>query len=188
MAFSLTSTWKGKVTQTNSPHSLSHTSYTFPWWVGFNLSATFSFDFHSDELSLRAPSLRLPQNGGEKPVWVSLILTCLDSSRWLSHTSLFLSLSFFQSILLSLSPPRWHVDSSLLVGISFQWAGWWGWVGGGAEGCGNHLHLRLLGSVPLGMLADTCHWAAVRQRGCGMRAQAAQVTVISFQKPQKLKP
>lgn len=58
----------------------------------------------------------------------------------------------------------------------------------GTEGCGNHLYLRLLGSVPFGMLADTCHWAAVRQKGCGMWAQATQVTVISFQKPLKLKP
>lgn len=58
----------------------------------------------------------------------------------------------------------------------------------GREGCGNHLYLRLFGSVPLGMLADTCHWAAVRQKGCGMWAQATQVTVISFQKPLKLKP
>lgn len=30
------------------------------------------------------------------------------------------------TLLLSLSLPRWHVDSSLLVGISFQWAGWEG--------------------------------------------------------------
>lgn len=59
---------------------------------------------------------------------------------------------------------------------------------GGRKGCGNHLYLRLLGSVPLGMLADTCHWAAVRQKGCGMWARATQVTVTSFQKPLKLKP
>ena len=129
-------------------------------------------------------SVASENSGKRKPASVSLILTCLDSSRWLSHTSLFLpffSLSAHTiALTLSASLTCWQQFVSRYQFSASRLRG--------REGCGNHLYLRLLGSVPLGMLADTCHWAAVRQKGCGMWAQATQVTVISFQKPLKLKP
>lgn len=128
--------------------------------------------------------LLTPKNSRKKTVSMSLILTCLDSSRWLTHTSLFFPFLPLSALTIALTlcasltcwqqfVSRYQFSASRLRG---------------RQGCGNHLHLRLLGSVPLGMLADTCHWAAVRQKGCGMWARAAQVTVISFQKPLKLKP
>lgn len=116
---------------------------------------------------------------GEKLVSTSLILTCLDSSHWLSHTSLFLP-RYILPLTPSASLTRWQQFVSRYQFSASRLRG--------TEGCGNHLYLRLLGSVPLGMLADTCHWAAVRQKGCRMWARATQVTVISFQKPLKLKP
>lgn len=120
----------------------------------------------------------------KKLVSVSLILTCLDSSRWLSHTSPFLPFFSLSAHTTALTLPASQTCWQQFVS-RYQFS-----VSSlrGREGCGNHLYLRLLGSVPLGMLADTCHWAAVRQKGCGMWAQATQVTVISFQKPLKLKP
>lgn len=118
-AQALTFMLKGKLAQNKvSTLIIARTLYTFSWWAGFNLSTTFffwhsSFDFRwRVYLFIYFPSvgsrrsLRLPRNSGKKLVWVSLILACLDSSRWLSHTSLFLSFFFCPPILLSLSPPR----------------------------------------------------------------------------------
>ena len=104
------------------------------FWVHLIISITWSslcrwaFSIYSVDYILQAGDDRTTsENSWKKHVSMPLILTCLDSSHWLSHTSLFLpfSLSWYV-LLLSLSLPRWHVDSSLSVGISFQRADWEG--------------------------------------------------------------
>lgn len=124
-AATLTFTWKGKLTQTNSPHSLSQTHH-----IHFHDESTLTFPRRRvfPVCGARAPSLRLPQKR-RKETCLGVINPHLFGLLTLTfpHIPLPLSFFFFLSVLLSLSPPRWHVDSSLLVGISFQWAGWWGW-------------------------------------------------------------
>lgn len=74
---------------------------------------------------------------------MSLIPTCLDSSHRLSHTSLF-SPCFLSAhttaLTLSASLTCWQqfVSRYQFSASSLR----------GREGCGNHLYLRLLGSVP----------------------------------------
>lgn len=63
------------------------------------------------------------ENSGKKP-GLNVINPNLFGLLTLTFPHIF-SLSQ-HTVLLSLSLPRWHVDSSLLVGISFQWAGWEG--------------------------------------------------------------
>lgn len=190
-AQALTFPLKGKLPQTNSPHSLSHIHY-----IHFHVAPTLTFPLLSDTHRLiftvksfsfcRARCVLCVCHKQQKETCLGVINPHLFGLFTLTFPHISLPLFFLSvhtALTLSASLTCWQQFVS-----RYQFSVSRLVEGGGARGCGNHLHLRLLGSVPLSMLADTCHWAAVRQRGCGMRAQAAQVTVISFQKPLKLKP
>lgn len=133
-ARTLTFTLKGKLTQTNSPHSLSHTHYihfhdepTLTFRLLFFLTLIIWFSQWRVFPSVGLAAFFTSATKQRKETCLGVINPHLFGLLTLTFPHISLPIFFFcQSILLSLSPPRWHVDSSLLVGISFQWAGWWG--------------------------------------------------------------